>query len=301
MKGKTLDIPTIPLAEILSSGAPFMIRGLCEMGKPFFDRNANPHRHDFYAIYWIREGSMAHRIDSVRHVVSKNTLCFLAPGQIHQVEFSHRVEGLLIAFLDTFLCMRDREKAKGLNPDLFFNPEFYSIVTLSDAAAAELEWITQLMKKESEVRDDRQELAFQTLLRYFLILASREMGVAFSPNRLIRDQDSEVFRRFRIQIEQHYGDLKNVSDYARKLQIRPVVLNEISKRISGLTAGEHIRNRIILEAKRYLLVTDSSSKEIAYRLGFEDPHYFSRFFKKYTAQSPQEFRFLNRKESSLVP
>ncbi len=74
------------------------------------------------------------------------------------------------------------------------------------------------------------------------------------------------------------------------MHIKPVLLNEISKRLSGITAGEHIRNRVILEAQRYLYNTDLTAKEIAYKLGFEDLHYFSRFFKKYTQQTPSKFR-----------
>ena len=97
---------------------------------------------------------------------------------------------------------------------------------------------------------------------------------------------------FKGLIEQRYMELKNVSDYAAQLHIKPVLLNEISKQLSGITAGEHIRNRVILEAQRYLFNTDLTAKEIAYKLGFEDPHYFSRFFKKYTNQTPSEFKEL---------
>jgi AraC family transcriptional regulator, transcriptional activator of pobA len=302
MKDNVMDISTITMQDMLAGHKSFVIKGLCELGKEFFEHNAEPHRHDFYSIYWIREGKMIHTIDTTVHEGIKNTLFFLAPGQVHKMEFSNRVEGIMIAFPDTFLCMKDEEDAVGLDPDLFLNSHFFSVLHVDDEIAGELEWVTRLMKKEATRREDNYESAFKTLLRYFLILASRsvlanEKGITVSS---VQDHHAGLFRQFRVLIEQHYAALKNVSDYARLLHVKAVMLNEISKQISGLTAGEHIRNRIIIEAKRYLFMTDFTSKEIAYKLGFDDPHYFSRFFKKYTGQSPQEFKFMSRHESTVV-
>ena len=60
---KVADIATITLPEIWPGEYPFVVKGLCELGKDFFEHYAYPHRHDFYSIYWIREGKMIHTID----------------------------------------------------------------------------------------------------------------------------------------------------------------------------------------------------------------------------------------------
>jgi AraC-like DNA-binding protein len=147
------------------------------------------------------------------------------------------------------------------------------------------------MSKEIKEQEPGYDNAIHGLLRYFLVLASRIKGSSMlaTPDKH-SSHNSSLFLQFKNLIEEKYTTLKNVSDYAELLHIKPVLLNDISKQQSGITAGEHIRNRVILEAQRYLYNTDLSAKEIAYKLGFEDPHYFSRFFKKYTNQTPSEFK-----------
>ena len=80
------------------------------------------------------------------------------------------------------------------------------------------------------------------------------------------------------------------------LNMNPSCLNELSKRVTGITAGELIRNRVIEETKKLLYSSRMSGKEIAYELGFDDPAYFSRFFKKYTGTTLKEFRDNSRKK-----
>jgi len=97
-------------------------------------------------------------------------------------------------------------------------------------------------------------------------------------------------------IEENYTTQKNVSPYAEMLDMNPSCLNELSKRTTGITAGELIRNRVIEEIKKLLFSSQLSGKEIAFQLGFDDPAYFSRFFRKYTGMTTKEFRVYSRKK-----
>jgi AraC-like DNA-binding protein len=239
---------------------------------------------------------LLHTIDTVTHPVKKNTLFFLAPGQVHKMEFSEKVEGYMIAFQDAFMCLKDQAATlMGINSSLFFNNQFSSVITLNPEQEKEFDMLVHMMMKELKEQAAEYETAIHGLLRYFLVLASRIKGSSMiaTPEQHATHNSSQ-FLQFKNQIEDKYTTLKNVSDYAALLHIKPVLLNEISKQLSGITAGEHIRNRVILEAQRYLYNTDLSAKEIAYKLGFEDPHYFSRFFKKYTSQTPSEFKEASR-------
>jgi AraC-like DNA-binding protein len=212
------------------------------------------------------------------------------------MEFSEKVEGYMIAFQDAFMCLKDQAATlMGINSSLFFNNQFSSVITLNPEQEKEFDMLVHMMMKELKEQAAEYETAIHGLLRYFLVLASRIKGSSMiaTPEQHATHNSSQ-FLQFKNQIEDKYTTLKNVSDYAALLHIKPVLLNEISKQLSGITAGEHIRNRVILEAQRYLYNTDLSAKEIAYKLGFEDPHYFSRFFKKYTSQTPSEFKEASR-------
>ncbi|NLR61572.1 helix-turn-helix domain-containing protein [Chitinophaga polysaccharea] len=300
MAEKRENIGIVSLPEYAHVDPSFVVSGLCELGNSFFDQIGVPHRHDFYTIYWIKKGKLLHTIDAVTHEVKKNTLFFVAPGQVHNLQATEKIDGYMIAFREAFMCLKDQSQVSGINSGLFFNNQFSSVLQLDDEQEKDIEAIIRLMMKELALREPEYETALHGLLRYFLVLASRIKGESLSiSTEQHAAHNSSIFLKFKNLIEEKYQYLKNVSDYAGLLHIKPVLLNEISKQLSGITAGEHIRNRVILEAQRYLYNTDLTAKEIAYKLGFDDPHYFSRFFKKYTNQSPSEFKEAAR--SSLSP
>ncbi|HRI26073.1 MAG TPA: AraC family transcriptional regulator, partial [Ferruginibacter sp.] len=91
-------------------------------------------------------------------------------------------------------------------------------------------------------------------------------------------------------LETNISSKKNVSDYTALLNLSAYQLNSITKASVGKTVSELINEQIILEAKRYLLATSNQVKDIADQLGYEDPSYFIRFFKKQTGSSPEAFR-----------
>lgn len=301
MKDKQTDIATVSLPGEGPSHRPYLISSLCDFEKTYFEHGEDAHRHDFYAIFWIKQGKIIHTVDEHSDQIKGNALFLLAPGQVHKLVFADRAEGWLIAFSDTFLCLKDQAKYEDINCALFFNPQFNSVIGVKEEQAQILEQIIRLMVFESESSGDQRGEGFFNLLKYFLVLLSR-ISDKHLPSQTIHTGTyrQSVFLKFRQLIEQHYASKNKVADYAVQLHIGPVQLNGISKQVSGITAGAHIRNRLLMEAKRYLHHTDFSSKEIAYKLGFEDPHYFSRFFKKYAGQSPQEFKFMSRRESSLI-
>jgi AraC family transcriptional activator of pobA len=279
-------------AEMLSDASKFTVSSLCNLGESFFEHQQHPHRHDFYAIFWIREGQLTHVIDQQTYEIHSGTICCIAPGQVHQLHLSDKVDGYLIAFKEDLCCPTVPGKSSPVYPDLFVNESFHSIIELGERPeVATLTWILNQMLVEIELRKAEFETAFRQLLQYFLILLSRvaQTHIQTVP-QFYNKPNSTVFLQFKSLIDQQFRQLKTVSDYADALHIKAVQLNEISKQLSGITAGTHIRNRIILEAQRLLQHTDLSAKEIAYELGFEDPHYFSRFFKKYTSQAPSSYK-----------
>ena len=120
-------------------------------------------------------------------------------------------------------------------------------------------------------------------------------------NRLYSEQwvgsDSHLYDRIRQYedlIEAQFRTVRGISAYAQQMNLTPNHLNHICKKVLGKTASQLLNERIIIEAQRLLMHTAQSVKEIGYQLGFEDPSYFIRFFKKNTDQTPIAFQQLLR-------
>jgi len=99
-----------------------------------------------------------------------------------------------------------------------------------------------------------------------------------------------LLKTFQKLIEKNFVTLKLPKDYAELLYITPNHLNALCNDLLGISAGEVIRNRILLEAKRLLINLNLTISEISYQLNFNDNSYFTKFFKKYTGLTPEEFR-----------
>lgn len=104
------------------------------------------------------------------------------------------------------------------------------------------------------------------------------------------DHKKKLVDDFNDLVNLHYKELKTTSKYAEKLNINPSYLNTLVKEILDITAGQVIKNRIILEAERLLLHTSLSIIEISYELGFNDNSHFGKYFKSVRGVSPNNFR-----------
>jgi AraC family transcriptional regulator, transcriptional activator of pobA len=292
---KVMDIATYSLRSWTGADNPFAVATLSgDSADGAQEMRAQPHRNTFYTIYWITSGEVKVTIDAVTYTVYGGALLFVAPGQVLQMVEAQPALGWWIGFDEQFYCIRDSAAArsKGVDSMLFFQPDFAVMLNPDLAEQASLEQILHMMADEINRKEGEYAAAIGSLLQLFLIRLSRILErVDKDP---VQGDQTKPFLQFRQLIGEHHKETKNVSDYARMLNMSPVCLNALSKNISGLTAGEQIRNHIISEAKRLLHNTTLSAKEIAYTLGFEDAPYFSRFFKKYTGQTLLEFREQSR-------
>ena len=117
----------------------------------------------------------------------------------------------------------------------------------------------------------------------------------------IREGVSNKVLEFEKLIEDHYKTTKTAKEYAAMLFIAPNYLNALCQKYNQKSAGEMIRDRVMQEAKRLLVHTDKSVAEIAYDLNFVDNSYFGRFFKKYSGQTPVQFRETGKNFTNLQP
>ena len=106
----------------------------------------------------------------------------------------------------------------------------------------------------------------------------------------LQKRKNPIFKKFEQLVEKGYSEERNVSNYANNLHIHPYCLNKVCKLSVDKTASEIIHNRVLQEAKKMILESDKSFKEIAYQLNFNSAAYFSRYFKKHIGINPTEFK-----------
>lgn len=246
-----------------------------------------PHKHSFYEILWIEQGTSHHMIDQHSFELSDDHLFFIAPGQVHELDQSEDVKGYSIMFTEEFLSLGHAQQ--DLLAGLSFLENSYSRPSfrVDQTNTTNLASILQSLHQETG-RKDKSEPIIRHLLLAFLFNIQRLMSDA---NRAENDNISVLtLKRFRKLIEEHYKKETRLSFFASQLFITVPNLNEISKKITGKTAGELIRERILLEAKRMLIHSHESIGQIAANLGFKDFSYFSRQFKKQEGISPAAFK-----------
>ncbi len=278
------------------------IHKLCDIGQQevlisrfsdYFDQHyknlAHPHRHNFYHLVYFTEGKGSHTIDFTRFEMKPGQIYFMNPSQVHSWDFEGVVDGFLVnftgSFFHSFLLQADYLESfsffKGITPD--------NVLNLSEETDRVIRPVFEEILKESQLRNVySRDLVRVKLLEVFLLIEQEVAGNR--RDKIITHQNDTVLKNFQRLIEMHFLELHLPSEYADLLAITPNHLNALCKEHLGMKAGELIRNRILLEAKRLLVNLELSVSQVGYALNFSDSSYFTRFFKKKTGQTPEEFR-----------
>ena len=172
---------------------------------------------------------------------------------------------------------------------LFFGNQRPPVVTLSDSEIPKFEMIHEVMMDEYQTRDRVQGEMLRVLLKRLIIKTTRLAKDQLLP-REIDDEQVDVIRKFKVLVDVHFREYHQVSDYADLLFKSPKTLSNLFKQLNQQTPLQIIHERIVLEAKRKLIYTDKSVKEVAIDLGFNDLGSFHRLFKRTVNCTPQEYK-----------
>lgn len=248
-----------------------------------------PHRHSFYHIVFFTKGGGEHSIDFLTYPVTPMQLYCMTPGQVHSWHFSGTTDGYIINFSDRFF------KSFLLNPNYLERFSFFSGVSkdgVIKVAAAAKENVIKLFERIIKIANEHPSVKDMDkikvlMLQLFMLL---EESAPALKGGAIPQQKMLLLKNFRRLIEEHYNNIRLPKQYAELLYVTPNHLNALCQDLVGKTAGELIRERVLLEAKRLLTNANITAAEVAYELNFQDNSYFTRFFKKYTGQTPEAFR-----------
>lgn len=248
------------------------------------------HRSDLYKIFFLEEGQGQYAVDFNEFTLKRSGLFFLSPGQVLSVEAEKVKTAYLISFNREFYCVETHGKEIACNGVLFNNVHRATFLQLQEGEETTFKhWITQIINELSNPGKAHRDL-LDTYLRMLLIEALR-INESHQPlPSPPQDNSSQLAADFIALVDKHFRTKRTVSEYADMLFVSPKSIAKRLKLHGHATPTELIRNRITLEAKRELRYTQKSIKEIAFDLGFDDPAYFTRYFKKAENASPQAYR-----------
>ena len=246
-----------------------------------------PEHTDAYSIYWIKQGKGTYNIDFESYTFNDNVLFFLSPGQIFSVESEEIKEAYKLTFVRDFYCIQTHDKEVACNGVLFNNVYETPFVKPCESDTKKLNFILESLIDEFNENETAQYDMLQSYLKQFIILSVR---VKKEHHIIKNDEETKLFKDFSLLVNQNFKTLHAVTDYANRLGVSPKSLTKHFQKIGLQTPSDFIKNRIVLEAKRQLIYTDDSVKQIAYSIGFNDSAYFTRFFKKATSKSPLQFK-----------
>ncbi|MEI6142194.1 MAG: helix-turn-helix transcriptional regulator [Mariniphaga sp.] len=249
-----------------------------------------PHRTNFYHIFLFQNCQPTHFVDFEPIRTEPYSFLFIDKDRVHQFDRLLNYEGYVLIFTDDFFCTTEND-TRFLRSSILFNDltnkpilklaktDFEKYIKICDNITEEL----------SLPLDKSKHIILKNLLHNFLLLAERDKRKQ-GFTELKKGPDLDYTLLFRDLLESSYTRLKSVNDYAKIICISEKRLGQATDKILGKLPKEIINDRILLEAKRLLVHTNLSIKEIGQNLGFDDPTYFVRFFKKNTRTTPVEFK-----------
>ncbi len=243
---------------------------------------------DYYKIIWAKENDISIAIDGYSVEIEKDHVLFCTPYNMIQIK--PFLKGVISLIFDReFYCIRDHDYEVSCNGFLFMGSSAPAMVKLTEKERKSFELHFMFLEEEFETEDHIQGEMLRVLLKRLLIKSVRLLKKTIVDPTLEQPK-VDIIRQFNLLVEAHFREKHKVSDYANLLHKSPKTLSNLFAKYNNKTPLQVINGRIVLEAKKLLLLSEKSSKEIAYSLGFSEASHFSKFFKNQEGVSPIHFK-----------
>ena len=259
----------------------------------FFGRDMPVHRHaQYFQIHYIETGDINFHIDDKLYQVQGPSLFFTPPAIPHSFQTMQDADGHVLTIRQSIiwdLMKRGLQLDSGLNLNRGICLTADNMETKQKKQWQLIQQLLENIKDEWLSNSPAKALVLENFV-YLLIIQIARLSSRQVESSLVNNDDLRLFHRFSHEIEAHLQEHWHLSDYTRTIGVSESRLYQICKRISNSSPKKIIRERLLQEVKRMLTFSNLSSNKISYELGFNDPAYFSRFFKSQTGMTPHSYR-----------
>uniref|UniRef100_UPI0040385210 helix-turn-helix domain-containing protein n=1 Tax=Alistipes shahii TaxID=328814 RepID=UPI0040385210 len=240
---------------------------------------------DGFTAIIMMTGEATVSIDMQNYSIKPNTIVFFNPDSIiRTIKCSSNAAAYLLAFSKSFVNEIQIDLSTSLPVYMRFGKAPVLEVTPQDVD--EIRQLFQLIK--TMLRSDKERYRHEIITTAFYIIT--EINQREQPGEMKQGRCEVLFDEFMSLLQQYNKRERNVSFYAKQLNITPKYLSSVVKEVSGKTAARWIDESVILEAKALLKYSGMSIQEIAYHLNFSTQSFFGKYFKQHTGTSPSRYK-----------
>ncbi|SEM77379.1 AraC-type DNA-binding protein [Chitinophaga rupis] len=247
-------------------------------------------KYNYFSVILVTKGKGMVTADLSQYPFDGACLICFSLYQPFKIKSEGVFQGVMVNFHPDFFCLHKHRNEVSCNGVLFNNIYDSPVTALAKDETELLLSTINGLKLELQSTGIAQTEVLISYLKILLINGSRIKLFQQQTEDASITKTPVILDTLKNAIEEHFSSLHSAGEYADLLNISTAALNRVCKTHFNKTLSHLISDRIIIEAKRQLYLTDKPVKQIAYELGFNDEFYFSRFFKNHVAISPQFFR-----------
>jgi AraC family transcriptional regulator, transcriptional activator of pobA len=282
---KPLKIPLFPMASGRDDVDQLLGISIEQLTKQVPFRHI-PHRHDFYHLFWIESGNGTFVSDGRSYPLTRGSLIFVSPGQVHAWKCNDTLKGYVLCFEPASLFSGSDRPYRLLHDLAQFSATTKDRATFQ-VAGSTYRILRVAFKNLADEFHGSAEFRCDMVRSQITALLIRLHRLCLStPSVEAQGYSTHLTNRFLSLLEKEAGKLQRARYYTSALSVSPRVLVDAVLAETGKSPSAWIRDRTLLEARRLLIYTDLTISEIGYRLNFQNVSYFVRFYRRLAGVPP---------------
>jgi len=243
-----------------------------------------PHQHaELFQLLYVQRGRAEVEIEGLRSAIGEAAIQVVPPLTVHGFRFSADIQGHVLTFGTALVA--DLEQRLGTPLGVLTQAACYPL----GKDRVRLRSLIDTLQQEYQGNAPGRAALLEALVTALLVWISRCQQQGQAPRN--RDErDRQLLGQYLRLVEAHYREHLSVEDFAARLKVPSLQLNQLCRALCGQSALQVVHQRLLLEARRNLVYTRMSIGQLSDSLGFSDPTYFARFFKRLSGQTPNGYR-----------